>query len=133
MSVNKVILIGNLGKNPEMKTFDNGSSVSNFTLATSRNYKDKQGNKVEDTEWHRIVAFGRIAEICNQYLSKGSQIYIEGRLKTREWKDKEETRHWTTEVITERMRMLGNRSDNRNDSVSADKVTDNAVETDVPF
>jgi len=133
MSVNKVILIGNLGKNPEMKTFDNGSSVSNFTLATSRNYKDKQGNKVEDTEWHRIVAFGRIAEICNQYLSKGSQIYIEGRLKTREWKDKEGTRHWTTEVITERMRMLGNRSDNRNDSVSADKVTDNAVETDVPF
>ena len=133
MSVNKVILIGNLGKNPEMKTFDNGSSVSNFTLATSRNYKDKQGNKVEDTEWHRIVAFGRIAEICNQYLSKGSQVYIEGRLKTREWKDKEGTRHWTTEVITERMRMLGNRSDNRNDSVSADKVTDNAVETDVPF
>ena len=133
MAVNKVILIGRLGKNPETKYLENGSSVSNFTLATSRNYKDKQGNKVEDTEWHRIVAFGRIAEICSQYLLKGSQVYIEGRLKTREWKDKEGTRHWTTEVITERMRMLGNRSDNRNDSVSADKVTDNAVETDVPF
>ena len=133
MAVNKVILIGRLGKNPETKYLEKGSSVSNFTLATSRNYKDKQGNKVEDTEWHRIVAFGRIAEICSQYLLKGSQVYIEGRLKTREWKDKEGTRHWTTEVITERMRMLGNRSDNRNDSVSADKVTDNAVETDVPF
>jgi single-strand DNA-binding protein len=115
MSVNKVILIGRLGKDPEVRYAQSGTAVTNFTMATTRTYK-KENERVDETEWHRIVAFGRTGEICGEYLNKGSQVYIEGRIQTREWEDKDGNRRWTTEVITERMQMLGSREDRGRDT-----------------
>lgn len=110
MSVNKVILIGNLGRDPEVRYASSGNAVCNFTMATSRTYKDKQGERVDETEWHRVVAFGRTAEICGEYLKKGSMVYIEGRIKTNKWQDKETgADRYSTDIITENMKMLGNR------------------------
>lgn len=109
-SINKVILIGNLGRDPEVRYTANGNAVCNVTLATSRNWKDKNsGDKVEETEWHRIVFYDRLAEIAGEYLRKGRPIYVEGRLKTRKWQDKEGKDNYTTEVIAENMQMLGSR------------------------
>jgi len=110
MSVNKVILIGRLGRDPEVRYSQSGTAVTNFTLATTRTFK-KENNKTEETEWHRVVAFGRTAEVCGEYLQKGKQVYVEGRLQTREWEDKEGNKRWTTEVIVERMQMLGGRAE----------------------
>ena len=109
MSINKVILIGNLGGDPEVRYASSGVAVCNFTMATTRTYKDKQGERKDETEWHRVVAFGRTAEVCGEYLKKGRQVYIEGRLQTRKWQDKDGNDRWTTEVVTESMQMLGNR------------------------
>jgi len=109
--VNKVILIGNLGGDPELRTTPSGTSVATFTLATNRSWTDREGGKREETEWHRIVAWAKLAEICGQYLSKGRQVYIEGRLTTRTWKDKNDIERKTTEIIAEQMQMLGSRSD----------------------
>jgi single-strand DNA-binding protein len=109
-SINKVILIGNLGRDPEVRYTPNGAAICNVTLATSRNWKDKTtGEKVEETEWHRIVFYDRLAEIAGEYLKKGRPIYVEGRLKTRKWQDKEGADHYTTEVIANEMQMLGSR------------------------
>jgi single-strand DNA-binding protein len=110
MSVNKVILVGRLGKDPEVRYASSGVAVCNFTMATNRTYKDKQGERKDETEWHRVVAFARTAEICGEYLKKGSQIYIEGRMQTRKWQDKDGNDRWTTEVVTDTMRMLDSRS-----------------------
>jgi single-strand DNA-binding protein len=108
--VNKVILIGNLGKDPEVRYSPNGQAVANVTLATSESWKDKNsGEKVEKTEWHRIVFWGRLAEIAGEYLKKGSQIYIEGRLQTRKWQDKDGHDKYTTEIVANEMQMLGSR------------------------
>ncbi len=108
--VNKVILIGRLGKDPEIRYFQDGTAVANFTIATSEEWKDKEsGEKREKTEWHRIVAFRRLGEICGEYLSKGRQVYISGRLQTREWEDKDGNRRWTTEIVANEMQMLGSR------------------------
>jgi single-strand DNA-binding protein len=108
--VNKVILIGNLGRDPEVRYTPDGTAVANFSLATSREWNDKNtGEKKKQTEWHRIVAFKRTAEICGEYLSKGSQVYVEGYLQTREWDDKEGNKRHTTEVIVNQMQMLGPR------------------------
>ena len=109
MSINKVILVGNLGGDPEVRYANSGVAVCNFTMATTRNYKDKQGERKDETEWHRIVAFGRTAEVCGEYLKKGRQVYIEGRMQTRKWQDKDGNDRWTTEIVTENMQMLGNR------------------------
>jgi single-strand DNA-binding protein len=109
MSVNKVILVGRLGKDPEVRYASSGVAVCNFTMATNRTYKDKQGERKDETEWHRVAAFGRTAEICGEYLKKGSQIYIEGRLQTRKWQDKDGNDRWSTEVVTDTMRMLDSR------------------------
>jgi len=109
--VNKVILIGNLGGDPELRTTPGGASVASFTLATNETWNDKDGTKQERTEWHRIVAWGRLAEICGQYLSKGRQVYIEGRLQTREWEDKQGNKRKTTEVVARDMQMLGGRGE----------------------
>jgi single-strand DNA-binding protein len=109
MSINKVILIGNLGGDPEVRYASSGVAVCNFTMATTRTYKDKQGERKDETEWHRVVAFGRTAEVCGEYLKKGRQVYIEGRLQTRKWQDKDGNDRWTTEIVTENMQMLGNR------------------------
>ena len=109
--VNKVILIGNLGSDPELRTTPSGTSVATFTLATNRSWTDRDGAKREETEWHRIVAWAKLAEICGQYLSKGRQVYIEGRLQTRSWKDKNDIERKTTEIVAEQMQMLGSRGD----------------------
>ncbi len=107
-SVNKVILIGNLGFDPEMRAFPNGDAVCNLRLATSEQWKDKAtGEQRESTEWHRVVLFRRLAEIAGQYLKKGSQLYIEGRLRTRKWQDKDGQERYTTEVEASEMKMLG--------------------------
>ena len=109
-SVNKVILIGNLGKDPETRYAPSGDAICNITLATSETWKDKAtGEKKEQTEWHRVVFFGRLAEIVAQYLRKGSQIYVEGRLQTRKWQDKDGQDRYTTEIRAAEMTMLGSR------------------------
>ena len=108
--VNKVILVGNLGKDPEIKYTASGAAIANITLATSESWNDKQsGEKVEKTEWHRVVAFQRLAEIMGEYLRKGSQVYIEGKLQTRKWQDQNGQDRWTTEVVANDMQMLGAR------------------------
>jgi len=109
--VNKVILVGNLGADPEMRYTQSGTAVANFRLATSERWTDKAGEKQERTEWHRIVAFGRLAEICGEYLTKGRQVYVEGRLQTRSWDDKEGQTRYTTEIVAREMKMLGQRGD----------------------
>lgn len=110
--VNKAIILGNLGRDPEMRSTQSGSQVANFSIATSRQYTDSSGQKQEETEWHRIVAFGRLAEICGQYLRKGKQVYIEGRIQTRSWEDKETgQKKFMTEIVAEQMQMLGRAGD----------------------
>ncbi|MDP3336180.1 MAG: single-stranded DNA-binding protein [Rhodoferax sp.] len=109
-SVNKVILVGNLGRDPEVRTFPNGDRVANVTIATTDKWKDKQSNEMrEATEWHRIVFNGRLAEIVEQYLRKGAQIYVEGSLRTRKWTDKDGIEKYTTEIRADQMQMLGSR------------------------
>jgi single-strand DNA-binding protein len=109
-SVNKVILVGNLGRDPEVRYLPSGDAVANVTLATTETWKDKSGEKQEQTEWHRVAMFGKTAEIAGEYLKKGSQVYIEGRLQTRKWTDKEGQERTTTEIRCDRMQMLGSRS-----------------------
>ncbi len=107
--INKVILIGNLGKDPETRSFPSGGSVTNVTLATSDNWKDKEGNQQERTEWHNVVFHNRLGEIAAQYLRKGSKVYIEGALRTRKWQDKEGKDRYTTEIHANEMQMLDSR------------------------
>lgn len=108
--INKVILVGNLGKDPEMRYTPGGAAVANITIATSDSWKDKQsGEKQERTEWHRVVFFNRLAEVVGEYLKKGSQVYIEGRLQTRKWQDQSGQDRYTTEVVASEMQMLGSR------------------------
>ena len=109
-SVNKAILIGNLGADPEIKYLPSGEAVANLRLATTDTWKDKDGNKQEATEWHRVSFFGRSAEVCGQYLKKGSQIYVEGSIRTRKWQDKEGQDRYSTEIRGDRMQMLGGRA-----------------------
>ena len=109
-SVNKVIIVGNLGKDPEVRYAPSGSAICNVTIATSRQWKDKtSGEKQEETEWHRVVFYDRLAEIAGEYLKKGRPVYVEGRLKTRKWTDKEGAEKYTTEVMADKMEMLGSR------------------------
>jgi len=111
--INKVILIGRLGADPEIRYTNAGAAVANFSLATSTNWVNKDGEREERTEWHRIVAFGRLGEICGEYLNKGKQVYIEGRLQTRSWEDKEGIRRKTTEIVALQLQMLGAPSGDR--------------------
>ena len=110
--INKVILVGNLGGDPELRYTGSGTAVCNFSVATTESYKDRDGNQVENTEWHRVVAWARLAEICGEYLSKGRQVYIEGQLQTRQWEDKDGNTRYTTEIKAREMQMLGGRDDN---------------------
>ncbi|MBE2251372.1 MAG: single-stranded DNA-binding protein [Myxococcus sp.] len=105
--VNKVILIGNLGKDPEVRFTPAGAAVANFNIATNESWTDKSGQKQERTEWHRIVVWGKLAELCGEYLKKGRQCYVEGRLQTREWTDKEGKKNYTTEVVAQSVQFLG--------------------------
>jgi single-strand DNA-binding protein len=110
-SVNKVILVGNLGRDPETRYNPEGGAITNISVATTDTWKDKaSGEKQERTEWHRVVFFSRLAEIAGEYLKKGSQVYIEGSLRTRKWTDKEGVEKYTTEIVADRMQMLGSRS-----------------------
>lgn len=144
--VNKVILIGNLGKDPEVRYLPSGSAVANVTLATSEQWKDKQsGDQQERTEWHNVAFFGRLAEIVGEYLKKGSQVYVEGSLRTRKWQDKNGNDRYTTEIIASEMQMLGGRggggSAGFNDTRSASKPAPanessgagDEFEDDIPF
>src|SRR3989338_1068547 len=107
MSVNKVILIGRLGQNPEVRYTPSGAAVANFSVATNENWTDKSGQKQERTEWHRVVVWGKLAELCGQYLAKGRQVYLEGRLQTRSWDDKEGVKRYTTEIVAQTVQFLG--------------------------
>ena len=108
-SVNKVILIGNLGADPETRYLPSGDAVTNIRIATTDTWKDKSGEKQEHTEWHRIAFFGKTAEIAGEYLKKGSPVYVEGRIRTRKWQDKEGQERFTTEIVGDRMQLLGGR------------------------
>lgn len=107
--VNKAILVGNLGRDPELRHTPNGQAVVNFTLATSESWTDKSGERQERTEWHRIVVWGKLAELCNQYLSKGRTVYVEGRIQTREWEDKDGNKRYTTEINASTVNFIGSR------------------------
>src|SRR5947209_11564752 len=107
MSVNKVILVGRLGQNPEVRYTPPGAAVANFSVATNESWTDKSGQKQERTEWHKVVVWGKLAELCNQYLAKGRQVYLEGRLQTRQWQDKDGQTKYTTEVIANTVQFLG--------------------------
>ena len=135
--VNKVILIGNLGADPEVRYAQNGTAVANFRIATTETWK-KEGGKEEQTEWHRIVTFGRLAEICGEYLSKGSKVYIEGRIQTRKWEDRDGNTRYTTEIVAREMKMLSPRGagDEGQGAISDEEppLPDvPSMEDDVPF
>jgi single-strand DNA-binding protein len=139
--LNKVILIGNLGRDPEVRYTPGGLAIANFSIATSDNWSNKNGEKETRTEWHRIVAFGKLGEICGEYLSRGKQVYIEGRLQTREWEDKEGIKRYTTEIIASQMLMLGSKdsADTARGSVNMQKPDmpepsfPNTPDDDIPF
>lgn len=122
MSVNKVILVGRLGTDPELKYTPSGSSVCNFSIATSESWTDKNsGQRNEKTEWHRIVVWGKQAELCNQYLSKGRQVFMEGKLQTRQWEDKEGNKRYTTEVVCNQVQFLGSKGDSTGQAMGSNK------------
>jgi len=124
--VNKVILIGNLGKDPEVRYLDNGVAVANISLATSENYKNKQGERITQTEWHDVVLWRGLAEVAEKYLKKGASVYVEGKLRTNKWVDKDENTRYKTEVLADKLTMLG-RSQNQEQS------TESTSEDDLPF
>lgn len=115
-SVNKVILVGNLGKDPEVRHTQSGSAVATFSIATNESWNNREGQKEERTEWHRVVVFGKLADICGQYLKKGKQVYIEGRLQTRSWDDRDGNKRYTTEIVASNMTMLGRAGEGPSDS-----------------
>ncbi len=137
-SVNKAILVGRLGKDPEVKYTQGGTAVARFSLATDEVWKDQSGEKQQKTEWHNIVAWNKLAEICGQYLAKGRLVYIEGRLQTRSWEDKEGNKRTTTEIRADNMVMLGGKSDEGRAEKSSSTSTENPADpeitdSDVPF
>ena len=119
-SVNKVILVGNVGRDPELRYTQSGQPVASFSIATNERFKDRDGNWKDRTEWHRIVAWARLAEICGEYLKKGSPVYIEGRIQTRDWEDKEGNKRQTTEIVALSMQMLGRRGEGGGASMGGD-------------
>lgn len=139
-SVNKAILIGNLGKDPEIRYMPNGDQVTKISIATTENWKDKNGEKHEKTEWHRVTFYRKLAEIAGEYLKKGQSVYIEGRLETRKWTDKDGIERYTTEIIASDMKMLSNKQNaNSNESDLTQQRSDNTdtgfddMNDDIPF
>tara|TARA_B100001540_G_C15776221_1_gene628790 strand:+ start:246 stop:647 length:402 start_codon:yes stop_codon:yes gene_type:complete len=130
--VNKVILVGNLGKDPEVKYLDNGVAVANFSLATTENYKNREGERVSQTEWHNIVLWRGLAEVAEKYLKKGANIYIEGKIKTRKWEDKEGVTRYSTEILGDNMTMLGGRPSLEDKTETSDELQENTKD-DLPF
>jgi len=140
--VNKVIVVGNLGSDPDTRYMPSGSAVTNLSIATSESWKDKEtGEQKERTEWHKVAMFGRLAEIAAEYLRKGSQVYIEGKLRTRKWQDKDGKDRWTTEIIADEMQMLGARSgggapamnDSKESSAPPAQSGPDEFDDDIPF
>jgi single-strand DNA-binding protein len=136
--INKAILVGRLGKDPDVRYTPDGMMVTNFTLATDEQRKDKNGERIRSTEWHRIVTFGKLAEICGKYLNKGKLVYVEGRIRTQAWEDKEGNKRSTTEIVASDMKMLdskGQRGDSYPDEPAAppSPTGDPLSEDDVPF
>lgn len=132
MSVNKVILLGRLGQDPELKYTPGGSPVCNFSLATTESWTDKSGQKQEKTEWHRIVVWGKLAELCNQYLAKGRQAFLEGRLQTRDWTDKDGNKRYTTEILASTVQFIGGPSANAGANTNVDTSYSQAAPTAQP-
>lgn len=131
---NSVRLVGNLGRDPEVKTLPNGKTVVNFSMATNEKYKDADGNPQSQTEWHNIVAFGKLADICGKYLTKGKQIIIEGKLQTRKWEDRDGNNRYTTEIIANQMKMLGGDGGNpANTRPVQNNPAPDVDDTDAPF
>jgi single-strand DNA-binding protein len=131
--VNKVIVVGNLGQDPETRYIPSGSAVTNLRIATNESWKDKQtGEQKDRTEWHSVAMFGRLAEIAAEYLRKGSQVYIEGKLRTRKWQDKDGNDRYTTEIIADEMQMLGNRAGGGASTISDSPPPTNAPPTNAP-
>ena len=116
MSVNKAILVGNVGKDPEIRHLEGGLSVARFTLATSETYKNKSGELVTNTEWHNIVAWRQLADLADRYIKKGRQLYVEGKITTRQWDDKDGVKRYTTEIVADNIRLLGKREDHETTS-----------------
>lgn len=139
--INKVIIVGNLGADPDTRAMPSGNSVTNVSVATSESWNDKNsGERQEKTEWHKVVFFGRLAEIADQYLKKGSQVYVEGKLQTRKWEDKEGNDRWTTEIVANQLEMLGermssgsNQPNNMDQSKSNSSFNDEGFDDDIPF
>lgn len=134
--VNKAMLVGRLGKDPEVKYLPDGTMVTNFNMATDEYYKDKNGEKVQKTEWHRIVAYRKLAEICGNYLVKGSLIFIEGKIQTRSWDDKEGVKRYTTEIVANDMKMLDSKGQAKSGDATPDSPSAQNSGTpmdDVPF
>ena len=140
--INKVIVVGNLGADPDSRTMPSGNAVTNISVATSESWNDKEtGEKQEKTEWHRVVFFGRLAEIASDYLKKGSQVYVEGKLQTRKWEDKERNERWTTEIVANQMQMLGermsqgtsNQGNVTKQNTSSNEFVDEEFDDDIPF
>jgi len=132
--VNKVILLGNLGKDPEVRYLDNGVAVANFSLATTENYKNKQGERVSQTEWHNIVLWRGLAEVAEKYLKKGASIYVEGKIKTRKWEDKDGNTRYNTEILADNMTMLGGKqSQSDSPTLNSDSVSVDDKSDDLPF
>lgn len=130
--VNKVILVGRLGGDPDMRYMPNGKAVANMTVATSESWKDKDGQKQEKTEWHKVVMFDKVAEVCGEYLKKGREVYFEGRIQTRKWQDKDGNDRYTTEIVAKEMQMLGSKNDAPQGSESPTDGTPPDME-DIPF
>ena len=132
-SVNKVLLIGNLGQDPEARFTPQRTAVTNLSVATNESWKDQNGEIQEKTEWHRVVMFGRMAENADKYMSKGQMVYIEGRLKTREWEDKNQVKRRTTEIHCDNFTMLGRRDDSYQGNINKDQENDQSSDDDLPF
>ena len=128
MGINKVILIGNVGKDPEVRHLDSGVTVTSFPLATSETYRSKDGQKVTNTEWHNIVLWRGLAEVAEKYVKKGNPLYIEGKIRTRSWDDKDGNKRYTTEIIADNMQMLGSKQGSEDNAASA---PENAPEVDI--
>ena len=129
--VNKVILIGNLGKDPEVRYLDSGVAVANFSLATTENYKNKEGERVSQTEWHNVVLWRGLAEVAEKWLKKGSSVYIEGKIRTRKWEDKEGNVRYSTEILGDNMTMLGGKPSSQNTDKIDSQLED--PKDDLPF
>jgi single-strand DNA-binding protein len=142
-SVNKVIVLGNVGRDPEIRYSQGGEAIANVALATSRKWKNKDGEQQEETEWHRVSLFGRLAEIVSEYVHKGDPLYVEGRLRTRKWTDKDGVERYTTEIVVDQMQLLGSRGDRGGERAppparqappqSAPQKKQESFDDDIPF